>query len=60
MRRSYSQRMLGMVIVMIVGFAAPCFHVVAVLLPFLFPGITIKVMQLLGLYKPQKKGGEKG
>ena len=60
MRRSYSQRMLGMVIVMIVGFAAPCFHVVAVLLPFLFPGIAIKVMQLLGLYKPQKKGGEKG
>jgi len=60
MRRSYSQRMLGMVIVMIIGFAAPCFHVVAVLLPFLFPGITIKVMQLLGLYKPQKKGGEKG
>ena len=58
-RRSYSRRMLGMVIVMIVGFSAPYFHVVAVVLPFLMPSITIKVMQLLGLYNPKEKGGEK-
>ena len=58
-RRSYSRRMLGMVIVMIIGFSAPCFHVVAVVLPFLMPSITIKVMQLMGLYNPTEKGGEK-
>ena len=48
-----------MVVVMIIGFAAPCFHVVAVVIPFLLPGITIKVMQLLGMYNPKEKGGEK-
>ena len=58
-QRSYTQRMLGMVIVMIAGFAAPCFHVVAVVIPFLLPSVTIKVMQLLGMYNPKEKGGEK-
>ena len=58
-KRSYSRRMLGMVVVMIVGFSAPYFHVVAVVLPFLMPSITIKVMQLLGMYHPKEKGGEK-
>ena len=58
-KRSYSRRMLAMVVVMIIGFSAPYFHVVAVVLPFLMPSITIKVMQLLGLYHPKEKGGEK-
>lgn len=58
-QKSYTQRMLGMVVVMIVGFAAPCFHVVAVVIPFLLPSVTIKVMQLLGMYNPKGKGGEK-
>ena len=58
-QKSYTQRMLAMVGVMIIGFAAPCFHVVAVVVPFLLPGVTIKVMQLLGLYQPEEKGGEK-
>lgn len=58
-QKSYSKRMLGMVVVMIVGLVAPCFHVVAVLVPFLLPTLTIRVMQLLGMYKPEKKGGEK-
>lgn len=57
-RRSYTQRMLGMVAVMILGFAAPCFHVVAVLIPFLMPSLTIHAMRLLGMYKPDEKGGE--
>ena len=57
--RSYSMRMLLMAVVLIVGFAAPCFHVVAVAIPFLLPRITILVMQLLGMYQPQKEGGEK-
>lgn len=56
-QRSYTLRMLAMVAVMIVGFAVPCFHVVAVLVPFLLPGLTIHVMRLLGIYKPQKKDG---
>ena len=58
-QKSYTQRMLGLVVVMIIGFAAPCFHVVAVVIPFLLPSVTIKVMQLLGMYNPKEKGGEK-
>lgn len=58
-QKSYIQRMLAMVVVMIVGFIAPWFHPVAVVIPFLLPSVTIKVMQLLGLYKPEQKGGEK-
>ena len=58
-QRSYTIRMLLMVIVLIVGYAAPCFHLVAVAIPFLLPRITILVMQLLGLYQPHKEGGEK-
>ena len=57
MRGSYSRRMLGMVAIMILGFLVPWFQPVAVLIPFLFPSITIKLMQLLGMYKPQQKGG---
>ena len=57
-RRSYTVRMLFMVAVMAAGVAAPCFHVVAVVLPFLFPSITIKMMQLLGVFKPKEKGGK--
>ncbi|MBQ9967256.1 MAG: ATP synthase subunit I [Oscillospiraceae bacterium] len=58
-QRSYTLRMLGMVAVMIAGFVLPCFHVVAVLVPFLLPGVSIHVMRLLGLYRPEKEeGGE--
>lgn len=58
-QKSYTLRMLGMVAVMIVGFVAPCFHVVAVVVPFLLPSVTIKVMQLLGMFRSENKGGEK-
>ena len=58
-QRSYTLRMLAMVVIMIAGFAAPCFHVVAVVVPFLLPSITIFAMRLLGLYQPGEKGGEK-
>ncbi len=58
-QRSYSRRLLMMAVVIIIGFAAPCFHVVAVVVPFLLPRVTILVMQMLGLYQPQKEGGEK-
>lgn len=59
MHLSYTQRTLFVVAIMIVGFAAPWFHVIAVVVPFLLPSVTIKLMQLLGLYRPEKKGGEK-
>lgn len=58
-RQSYSRRMLAMVVVMIIGFALPCFHVVAVVVPFLLPSITIVAMRMLGMYNPKEKGGEK-
>ena len=57
-QRSYTTRMLCMVAVMALGVAAPCFHTVAVVLPFLFPSVAIKVMQLLGFFKSEQKGGE--
>jgi hypothetical protein len=50
--------MLFMVAVMALGVMAPVFHSVATVLPFLFPSVTIKVMHLLGMYKPNEKGGE--
>ena len=58
-KRSYSRRMLGMVVVMIIGFSVPHFQIVAVVIPFLMPSTTIKVMQLLGIFNPKEKGGEK-
>ena len=54
MQMSYQMRMVAMVVVGIAGVSAPCFHWVAVLIPMLFPRITILAMQLLGMYKPEK------
>lgn len=58
-QRSYMLRMLGLVAVLVLGVAAPCFHVIAVIVPILMPSVTIYVMRLLGLDKPKEKGGEK-
>lgn len=58
-QKSYTKRMIALVVVMIVGFKAPCFHIVAVVVPLLFPSLTIHAMRLLGMYKPDEKGGEK-
>ena len=58
-QRSYMLRMLGLVAVLVLGVAAPCFHVIAVIVPSLMPSVTIYVMRLLGLDKPKEKGGEK-
>ena len=57
-QRSYGLRMLGLAVVLILGVAAPCFHVIAVIVPILMPSITIYVMRLLGLDQPREKGGE--
>lgn len=54
---SYAKRMLGMVAVMVLGLALPYFNKVAVLVPFLLPGMTIRIMGLLGIYKQEEKRG---
>lgn len=56
---SYGKRMLGMLAVMVLGIAAPWFNSIAVLVPFLLPGLTIKVMCLLGIDRQEEKGGDK-
>ncbi len=53
-QRSYTFRMLLMVAVLAVGVAAPCFHTVAVVIPFLLQNVTVFVMQL-----PEMLGGGK-
>ncbi len=58
-QRSYTMRMLFMVAVMAVGVIAPCFHTVAVVVPFLLQSITIFAMQLPETLGLNKKGGEK-
>lgn len=58
-QRSYTRRMLGMVAIMVLGVLAPCFHIIAVVVPYLLPSITIYAMRLLGLQKSEEKGGEK-
>ena len=58
-QRSYMLRMLGLLAVLVLGVAAPCFHIIAVIVPVLMPSVTIYVMRLLGLDKPKEKGGEK-
>lgn len=54
-RRSYTLRMLALVAVLIVGFTVRWFHPIAVAIPLLFPGLAIRVMGLLGLYKPKEE-----
>ena len=57
---SYSMRMLGMVVVLILGFTVPWLHWLAVLLPQLFPRVTIGAMQAMGMYKPAPAPSEGG
>ncbi len=52
MRASYSRRMFLMAAVLAVGFLAPWSHWLATMIPLLLPRLTILVMQLTGLYKP--------
>lgn len=56
-QRSYTLRMIAMAGVMILGFVLPWFDKVAVVIPFLLPGLTIQLMRLFGAFKPQEKGG---
>lgn len=47
MRASYSKRMLMQMLWVIIAAAAPCFHVIAGMLPLLFPGIGIKLTGII-------------
>lgn len=51
---SYSLRMLLTLAVVILGIKLPCFTWPAVVVPLLFPRITILIMQITGHYKPDK------
>lgn len=57
---SYSVRMLGLVLVLILGFTMPWLHWLAVLVPQLFPRVTIGAMQAMGMYKPAPAPAEGG
>ena len=53
---SYSLRMLGTLAVVIIGLkVSQVFDWLPVVLPLLFPRLTNFGMQLLGMYKPEKK-----
>ncbi|MDO4615970.1 MAG: ATP synthase subunit I [Lachnospiraceae bacterium] len=45
---SYSKRMLMQIVWIVIAIAAPCFHVVAGILPLLFPTMGIKIRAVLG------------
>ena len=55
LQMSYSLRMLGTFVVLIIGFRVSCFAWLPTLLPLLFPRITILGMQMLGMYHPEPK-----
>ncbi|NCC07133.1 MAG: ATP synthase subunit I [Clostridia bacterium] len=57
---SYSLRMLGTIAIVVLGVKLSCFSWIATVIPLLFPRLTIAVMQIMGMYKPDKsKDGEK-
>ena len=57
---SYTLRMLLTLAVIAVAIKVPCFVWPAAVIPLLFPRLTILAMQLMGMYKPEKKTAEKG
>ena len=54
MHSSYALRMLIAAVALILGVALPVFHWVAVVIPLLLPRLTILIMQITGVYKPDK------
>lgn len=57
---SYSLRMLGQLLVVILCVSLGRLPVLATALPLLFPRITIYAMQLMGMYQPEKQATDKG
>ena len=60
MQATYRLRMLLFVICIALGALLPCFHLIATIIPLFLPRIAIYGMQLLGVYKPDKKPAKKG
>ena len=58
MRLSYTLRMLMMMAVIVMGVFLPCFHVLAVIVPFLMTQPIILVMRALGVSKAEEKREE--
>ena len=56
MKLSMTLRNLLLVVVMVVGFVAPCFDVIAVLIPLLFPSVAVKMRPMF--MKSADGGGE--
>ncbi len=56
---SYSLRMLLLIVIIIIAIQVDLFNWLATAIPLLFPRITIMIMQLTGMYKPDKNS-EKG
>ncbi len=48
LQASYSRRMLMQIVWIVIAIAAPCFQVVAAILPLLFPTMGIKIKTMLG------------
>ena len=57
---SYTIRMLFTLAVIVIAVKVPCFVWPAAVVPLLFPRLTILAMQMLGMYKLDKKTAEKG
>lgn len=56
MKLSMTLRNFFLVAVMVVGFLVPCFHVIAVLVPLLFPSVAVKLRPMF--LKKSAGGGE--
>lgn len=57
---SYSARMLLTLGIIILAIKLPMVSWPAAVIPLLFPRLTILVMQMLGMYKPDKNTSQKG
>ncbi len=50
LQASYSRRMLMQIVWIVIAIAAPCFNMVAGILPLLFPTMGIKIATMMGKY----------
>ncbi len=57
---SYSVRMFLIIVILIIAIQFDVFNWLATAIPLLFPRITILVMQLSGMYKPDKQQQQRG
>ena len=59
MQRTYHLRMFGIAIVLVIGYALPCFSLLTVAIPLLFPRLTILVMQIYWRKHPPESASGK-